>query len=432
MPKDSARKETKARNREQSASNQSEENVNEVDLDVHQEAADQTPTAPVRDESPEEQVVAETTADDRAADFAASEAPDTAEIDEVFADESKSGGAVPPASGAFAETLFDERNDVLGVINELEDQLDRYQGIRESLEADLAEKTESLQNAQQKIQELEWQVVTVNTKVEALEQLKNEINLLEEEMEDANSRIQRLNEQLTSSDKENSRLASELKGANKQLEELWSVRKDRDGLRSDLKTANGKIETMEREMREIVDARGVLQDKLRDQEIVLDDTKKARAQLELDLRASNDRNRESLAVQQELEERVETLRGDKKTLQLQIAHLERENNRLNEQRQFYECELASMRNQNRNAETALASVKKAFAEVRVALSETKARVRRRGISTSSGTLRTRTIAEGDLTIDPRLIEAFEDDEFTSGSGRNAAAGKEAQSSVHSD
>ena len=43
------------------------------------------------------------------------------------------------------------------------------------------------------------------------------------------------------------------------------------------------------------------------------------------------------------------------------------------------CEVTSLRNQNRTAETALASVKKAFSEVRVALSETKTRARRRAM-----------------------------------------------------
>jgi hypothetical protein len=66
-------------------------------------------------------------------------------------------------------------------------------------------------------------------------------------------------------------------------------------------------------------------------------------------------------------------------MQAQITHLERENARLVEQQQFYECELTSLRTVNRNSESALANVKKAFAEVRIALSETKARVRRRAV-----------------------------------------------------
>jgi chromosome segregation ATPase len=305
--------------------------------------------------------------------------------------------------GSFQEAFLDERNDVLTVINELEDQLDRYQEIRESLERELGDRTNELQAASQKIQELEWQNVTLQTRVEALEQVKQEVTLLEEEVDDANARVQRVTEQLAAADKDNMRLTAELKSVNKQLEELWAVRTERDTLRNDTKTLRSKYETLEREQRDALDARNIAQDKLNEAEVAIEELRKARAALELDLRNSEDRGREAVRIQEELQDKIETLRNEKKAVLAQIAHYERENARLVEQRQFYECELMSLRNMNRNADAALANVKKAFAEVRVALAETKARVRRRTITT-----RPRVSGRG-IILDPSLIDGPETD-----------------------
>jgi chromosome segregation ATPase len=101
--------------------------------------------------------------------------------------------------------------------------------------------------------------------------------------------------------------------------------------------------------------------------------------LEQDLRDAEDRNRELQRVQEVVQEKLESLRDERKSLQAQVAHLERQNARLVEQQRFCECELTSLRHVNRNAEATLSNVKKAFAEVRVALSETKSRIRRRTI-----------------------------------------------------
>src|SRR5262249_25899462 len=78
-------------------------------------------------------------------------------------------GTVPRA---LPDTFSDERDDVLAVINELEDQLDRNEQIREQLERELTEQASQQQAGQQRIQELEWQIVTSQTRIEALEQVK--------------------------------------------------------------------------------------------------------------------------------------------------------------------------------------------------------------------------------------------------------------------
>jgi predicted nucleic acid-binding Zn-ribbon protein len=275
------------------------------------------------------------------------------------------------------DTFLDERNDVLAVINELEDQLDRQQEIRETVERDLTSTSEQLQSANQRAQELEWQVVTLQTRVDALEQLRHDVASLEEELSDANSRAQRANEQLVTSDKERIRLKNELKGVNKQVDELWSVRKERDGLRSDHKVLSARVEELERTQREISEDRATLQSQLQEAQMSLEDTCTERNQLMITLRSTEDRIRELTQVQDTLEEKIDALRAEKKNLQVQITHLERENTRLVDQRQFYECEVTTLRNQSRAAESALASVKKAFGEVRVALNETKSRARRR-------------------------------------------------------
>jgi len=292
----------------------------------------------------------------------------------------------PPLTGSsqslprtLNDTLLDERNDVLSVINELEDQLDRYEETRQSLERDVAKKDEQLQASNQRAQELEWQAVTLQTRVDTLEQVRQEVNLLEEELADANGRAQRLSEQCKRGEQENARLNRELKAANKQLEELWVVRKERDGLRVDVRNLRGKAEQIEQANREITEERAQLQQRLHETLTSLDQTRKVQDQLERDLHAADDRNRELQRVQEAVQEKLESLRDERKSLQAQVAHLERENARLVEQQRFCECELTSLRHVNRNTEAALSNVKKAFTEVRVALCETKSRIRRRTI-----------------------------------------------------
>lgn len=290
---------------------------------------------------------------------------------------SPSSGGDPPRAPRLPETFADERDDVLGVINELEEQLDRYEDLRENLEKELTQTQEQHQAAKQRIQELEWQTVTLQTRLEALEQVRQEVTLLEEEVNDANARAQRLGEQLARTDKEKARLSGELKTAGKQLEELWSARKERDGLRVDIKNAVARLDQLERSHKELQDERVALQMKLQELQLALDEARNAKHQLEMDLRTAENRNEELRSVGEDMKEKLETVRAEKKNLQIQYTHLERENTRLIEQQQFYECELNSLRNMNRHAESALANVKKAFAEVRVALAETKSRARRR-------------------------------------------------------
>lgn len=277
------------------------------------------------------------------------------------------------------DTFVDERNDVLTVINELEDQLDRHTEIRESLERELTNTSERLQAASQRTQELEWNVVTLQTRVDALEQVKQEVAALEEEVADANGRSQRLSEQLNVIDKERHRLKNELKAANKQLDELWAVRKERDGLRVDCKTLSGKVDELERFQRDIIEDRTQLQAQLQELQISVDELRAERSQLDHDRRIAEERVRELTQIEDALSDKIDNLRAEKKSLQVQLAHLERENSRLIEQRQFYESEVTSLRNQNRTAEAALAGVKKAFTEVRIALTETKSRARRHAL-----------------------------------------------------
>lgn len=305
------------------------------------------------------------------------------------------------------DTFKDERDDVLTVINELEDQLDRYEEIRATLERELGEAKEQNQAAGQRIQELEWRAVTLQTRVEALEQVRQETALLEEEIADVNAHGQRLAEQLSRSAKECARLNGELKTANKQLEELWSIRKQRDALRVDIKNARAKLDQLERAQQEALEERKTLQAKVQESQVALDATRAAKHQLEATLRAVDERNEELRRLQEELQQKYETARGEKKNLQAQLTHLERENARLIEQQRFYECELTSLRSMNRNAESALANVKKAFSEVRVALSETKARARRRTIETwprATGMLRG-LCDNGEPPIEPEADEA---------------------------
>jgi chromosome segregation ATPase len=286
-------------------------------------------------------------------------------------------GASPTLTRTLKDTFLDERDDVLSVINELEDQLDRHEEIRQSLEHDLTRRSEQLQLANQRVQELEWQVVGLQTRVDALEHVRQELGLLEEQLGDANGRVQRLSEECKRTEKENARLDSELKAVNKQFGELWIVRKERDGLRADLRNLRAKLDQVEQSNRELAEERTQLQLRLHETLATLDQIRNAQHRLGRELRTANDRNHELQRVQETAEEKLEQLRTEKKSLQAQVAHLERQGTRLADQQQFYEGELSSLRNINRSAETALSNVKKAFADVRLALSETKSRVRRR-------------------------------------------------------
>jgi chromosome segregation ATPase len=283
----------------------------------------------------------------------------------------------PSAGRTLQDTFIDERNDVLAVINELEDQLDRHQEIRETLERELSEATEKLQVANQRTQELEWRVVTLQTRVDTQEQLRGEVTTLEEELADTAARAQRTNEQLLAIEKDRNRLKGDLKATQKQLDELWAVGKERDGLRSECKLLSTKVEELERAQRETISDRTALQAQIQDAERALQEATEDRNRLQTTQRAADDRVHELTQVQEVLEDKLESLRTEKKNFQVQIAHLERENTRLVEQRQFYECEVTSLRNQSRAAESALTAVKKAFSEVRIALTDTKTRARRR-------------------------------------------------------
>ncbi len=280
-----------------------------------------------------------------------------------------------------ADSIADERDDVLSVINELEDQLDRYEEIRESLERELGAATEECQTARQRVQELEWQVVTLQTRLDTHEQVRQEVSLLEQELAEANTRVQRLNERVVGLEDENARLNNELKTNNKQLEEMWAIRKERDGLRSDSKTMRARVDQLERCLRETTEERNAMQLKLTETQTTLEDIRSAKHQVEMELKTTQDQGVELRRAQEGLEQKLEAHRAEKRTLAGQLTHLERENARLVEQQQFYERELTSLRAVNRNADAALSNVKKAFSEVRIALAETKARARRRTLET---------------------------------------------------
>ncbi len=281
------------------------------------------------------------------------------------------------------DAFLDERNDVLAVINELEDQLDRQQEMRATLERQLATTGEQLHAANQRTQELEWQSVTLRTRAEGLEHLREEATAIEEALNDERTRAQRLTEQLAGIEQERTRLQAELKAAHKQVDEFWTTRKERDTLRADYKALAVRLEELERAQRELTTERANLHGQVEESRTALEQLTEERNQTVITQRGLEDHVRELSQVQAALEEKLEALRDEKRSLLARITHLERENTRLVDQRQFYECEVTALRNQNRTAEAALAGIKKAFGEVRVALTETRARAQRRAYDTGS-------------------------------------------------
>ncbi len=283
------------------------------------------------------------------------------------------------APRSLSDPFVDERDDVLSVINELEDQLDRNEQIRENLEREITRLTEEKQTSGQRVTELEWQIAGLQANIDSLTQLKQETALLEGELADSNTRTQRATEQVIRLEKDNTRLTEELKVATKQNEELWAIRKERDGLRGDLKSIRGRVEQLERANRELAEERSTLLSRLQETQNALEESRTERNQIEMNHRAAEDRTQELRTAIDALEGKLEDTRTERKALQSQIARLEREVTRMSEQQQFYEVEIASLRNVNRNSASALANVKKAFSEVRIALTETKSRARRRSI-----------------------------------------------------
>lgn len=289
------------------------------------------------------------------------------------------GGGLPPRTAGLTESehVVSERDDVLAVIAELEDQLDRYEEVRSSVERELSASTEKLQAANQRVQELEWQVVTLQTRLETIDQIRQDNAVLEEELADVNRRLQQAGDALSAAKKDAARQQSELKSAHKQLEEFWATRNERDGLRTDLKKAVARAQEAGQALRDLSEERGALHGQLKEAQAALEDARTGRLAIDTALRTAEERARELERGCAAYEEKLESLRGEKKNLQAQVLHLERENARLNEQRRTFEQEITSLRNMNRNSEAALGSIKRAFAEVRVALAEAKARTRRR-------------------------------------------------------
>lgn len=285
------------------------------------------------------------------------------------------GPNVTPA--AAAATFHDERDDVIGVINELEEQLDRYERNRVAAERTLAEANDRLSAAGQRAQELEWQIVTLQTRLESLEQVQREAAILEERIGELNQKSQVVTQQLSEAQAENTRLVQELKRSEKQVQELWLTRKERDALRGEVIAAEARLTEQQRLIEELTGERNYLQSGLREAHSALEEMRAARIQLETTARTFEERSRVATQVADALNEKLEASRLEKKNLIARITHLEREIARTAELRQTQESEIATLRHTNRASETALAGIKKAFNEVRVALAETTARTRRR-------------------------------------------------------
>lgn len=288
----------------------------------------------------------------------------------------------PPAARPAPAALSEDWDDVLAVIKELEEQLDRYDELREALQRELAEVSAQHQSAEQRGRELEAAVAGLRARIEADEQLRHELVLLEEELADVNTRLQRTSSQLVAAQRENARLSDQFGTANKQLEELPPLRAERDKLRSELKDGRARVDQLERENRELTELRNSLQSKLDQAQQWLEESRAAAHQAQMSLRAAEDRSEEARRIQAALEERIDALKAENKQLQAQTLHLQREIARQCEQQHFYERELTTLRTQSQNAEAELAQVRRAFSEVRNALAETRARARRRKIDSA--------------------------------------------------
>lgn len=308
-----------------------------------------------------------------------------------------------------ADSLTNEYGDVLAVINELEDQLDRYEEIRATLEHQLDAAREQDQSAQQRVRELEQQVVTLQAQVVALELARQEVAMLEDELASANARTNQLSEQLAQVEKENSRINAELTTARQQIDQLGAAGRERDTLRIEIRKIAAKLGQLERTHQAVLEKHGLTQMKLEEAQAALEETRVAKGQIEIELGAAADRNVELRRAQDDLQERLDAARAERKDLLAQLAHAERENVGLIERRHSQDRELASLRGLNRNTELALANIKKAFGEVRAALTETRSRARRRAKQArrDSGSTQPSTLEEtGYPSIAPASLDAI--------------------------
>jgi chromosome segregation ATPase len=285
----------------------------------------------------------------------------------------------PPVGGALGETLVDERDDVLGVVSELEDQLDRYEEIRERLEDELNRTREQRSTAESTIQRLEWQIKAYQTQVEAHERLRQEAAALEERLADTNARTVRLGNQLEDAEKETQRLSRELSAAQSQADSLWTVQQETERLKVDLDAAQAQRAEIEQVLAEVAEDRNALRVQLQGTQAKCAELAGLNQQLEAKLRAARDNNDELRRAQDLLMGKLDQIRAERKNGLSQVAHLERENARLIERQRYHEREITSLRNKVRGAESEVAAATKAFTEVRAALLETSARTRRRSM-----------------------------------------------------
>ena len=287
-------------------------------------------------------------------------------------------GTLPPAGTERPKvTGKNEWGDVLAVVSELEQQLNRYDEMRAALQRELNDLSETHQATKQHEQELEWQVVALQARADSEAQTRHEVTLLEEELNDAKAGMKRVQSQLGVALEENAKLNEQLKQTAGELEQLVEIRAECDERRAENLKLKSDLQRIETARREIDQQRQAAESKFEETRGLLEQARAARHQAELNLRVALDRNRESKLAREQLEQQLEAARTQARALRAQAEHSDRQQARNIEQQQYYERELTSLRSVNRSTEAALCRIKKAFQDVRGALAETRARARRR-------------------------------------------------------
>lgn len=282
-----------------------------------------------------------------------------------------------PSGDPGADILAREQDDVIEVINDLAQELDRYQGIRARLEAKLLESRDQLAASNRRIQELEWHINTFEARAESADEIRREIATVEDELGTASERAHALGQELECEKRETVRLTDELRSANAQLEELWGVRAERAELASEVERLQAELGQIEHTLADLHDERTRLASQLQETQSTLREVRTQSHKFEHDLRNANNRIEKMQSVQESLGEKLVLLRAEKKALQDDYIKLDDAYGKLTEDRSTVEYEINSLRDRNRHAGEVIARAKRVFGDVRLALSQTRSRARKR-------------------------------------------------------
>lgn len=270
-------------------------------------------------------------------------------------------------------------SDVLGIMEDLEGQLQAAYAMREALTQDLTSANEELARLRETHEEQKRRVRYLEEKMPDVEMLREELEFSEQEK----ARSQGLIAELTENAEKATLAISEQTDA---LDEARSQLKD-------VKTANVKLEfdlgllrkqhvellAVEKEHKRLLQEHGKSIRRLETLEGSLAKIQGVQADLEADLAATRATMAKLQAENEKLTAETQGLEQDNKQLEAETAHLQRENDELKHQAAELDQNLGAAQRERERLEVDLATARKTMADIHSALARTKARTRQLGV-----------------------------------------------------